>query len=135
MNYMIGQRDQKKELTDTPKASLGNEMDVWDASPRPEKSACGNSESKFWYERHNESQKEVLSTKPPGGGPPSRASWALPGKPKILISLKTSSKNCCCTTKAKMGRSSKFQRVQDWKSEAKMTQIIRACPRKSCASA
>ena len=81
---MIGQRDQKKELTDTPKASLGNEMDVWDASPRPEKSACGNSESKFWYERHNESQKEVLSSKPPGGGPPSRA---LPGYIYVYICM------------------------------------------------
>ena len=49
MNYMIGQRDQKKKLTDTPKASLGNEMDVWDASPRRKKSDYGNAESKFWY--------------------------------------------------------------------------------------
>ena len=46
---MIGQREHKKELTDTQKASLGNEMDVWDASPRRKKSDYGNAESKFWY--------------------------------------------------------------------------------------
>ena len=55
---MIGQICHKKELTDTPKASLGNEMDVWDASPRPKKSDYRNAESKFWYERHNEGQKK-----------------------------------------------------------------------------
>ena len=62
MNCMKGQRHHKKELTDTPKASLGNEMDVWDASPKPKKSDYSNAESKFWYERHNESQKEEKRT-------------------------------------------------------------------------
>ena len=62
MNRMKGQRDHKKQLTDTPKASLRNEMDVWHASPRPKKSDCGNAESKFWYERHKESQKEGKRT-------------------------------------------------------------------------
>ena len=59
---MKGQRHHKKELTDTPKASLGNEMDVWDASPKPKNSHYSNAESKFWCERHNESQKEGKRT-------------------------------------------------------------------------
>ena len=37
-------------------------MDVCDASPRPKESKYGNAESKFWYERHNESQKKGKRT-------------------------------------------------------------------------
>ena len=39
---MRGQRDHKKELADMPKASLGSEVEVWDASPEPKKSDYRN---------------------------------------------------------------------------------------------
>ena len=91
---MIGQRDHKKENTDTPKASLGKEMDVWDAG------------SKFWYERHNEGpkkEKEPQSKKPPSGDHATAQKTGFAGKPKILISLRTSSKNCCLKHEGKNG--------------------------------
>ena len=37
---------------------MANEMDLWDASPRPNRSDYRDAESKFWYERHNEGQKK-----------------------------------------------------------------------------
>ena len=90
---MIGQRDHKLKLTDTPKASLGSEMDV---IRDLKKSDYGNAEFKFWYERHNESQEEGKRSRvqeTSSGDHATVQKTGLAGKPKIMISLRTSSPN------------------------------------------
>ena len=79
MKCMIGQRSHKKEFTDTPKASLGTEMDGWDASPRPKNQITETPRTSSGMNDTMKAKKSSRAQKPPGGSPPAQASRALPG--------------------------------------------------------